>query len=115
VSTDILHVQWRVLAIRELSHGSGLPANVFDDLSAGRGRPIIIPMTTTGRHQRRYDHRLQDLVQRTRDVTIATDLGIPRSTARGWLAKALKSVVSLDMTNVNAVELRKKSWRSADA
>jgi hypothetical protein len=53
---------------------------------------MIIPMTTTGRHQRRYDHRLQDLVRRTGDVTIATDLGIPRSTARGWLAKARTSL-----------------------
>jgi hypothetical protein len=33
------------------------------------------PMTTT-RSQRRYDHRLRDLVRRTADVTIATDLGI---------------------------------------
>ena len=34
---------------------------------------MIIPMTTTARPQRRYDHRLRDLVQRTGDVTIATD------------------------------------------
>ena len=34
---------------------------------------MIIPMTTTGRLQRRYDYRLQDLVQGTGDVTIATD------------------------------------------
>jgi hypothetical protein len=48
---------------------------------------MIIPMTTTARPQQRYDHRLRDLVQRTRDVTIAADLGVPRSTARGWLAE----------------------------
>ena len=48
-------------------------------------RPMIIRMTTTARPQQRYDHRLRDLVQRTGDVTIATDLGVPRSTARGWL------------------------------
>jgi hypothetical protein len=59
---------------------------------------MIISMPTTGRPQHRYDHRLRSLVQRTRDVTIATDLGVPRSTARGWLGKAPKVVVSLDVT-----------------
>jgi hypothetical protein len=33
-------------------------------------RPMIIPMTTTGRPQQRYDHRHRNLVQRTGDVTI---------------------------------------------
>ena len=47
------------------------------------------------RLQQRYDHRLRDLVQGTGDVTIATDLGIARSAARGWLGKAPKVVVSL--------------------
>ena len=51
---------------------------------------MIILMTTTGRPQHRDDHRLRDLVQRTRDVTIATDLGVPRSTARAWLDQAPK-------------------------
>jgi hypothetical protein len=65
-------------------------------------------MTTTGRNQRRYDHRLQDLVRRTGDMTIATDLSIPRSTARGWLAKAPNVVVSVDVTNLNASELQQE-------
>jgi hypothetical protein len=65
-------------------------------------------MTTTRRHQRRYDHRLRDLVRRAGDVTIATDVGIPRSTARGWLAKAPNVVVSLDVTNLNASELEQE-------
>jgi hypothetical protein len=55
-------------------------------------------MTTTGRLQQRYDHRLRNLVHNTGDMTIATDLGIPRSTARGWVGKAPKVVVSLDIT-----------------
>jgi hypothetical protein len=37
-------------------------------------------MMTTTRPQQRYDHRLRDLVRRTGDVTIATDLGVPRET-----------------------------------
>jgi len=69
---------------------------------------MIIPMTTTGRLQQRYDHRLRDLVQGTGDVTIATDLGVPRSTARGWLGKAPKAVVSLDVTNLKASELQQE-------
>jgi len=65
-------------------------------------------MTITGRRQQRYDHRLRDLVQRTGDVTIATDLGVPRSTARGWLDKAPKVVVSLDVTDLTPSELQKE-------
>ena len=57
---------------------------------------MIIRMTTTSRAQQRYDHRLRDLVQRTGDLTIATDLGVPRSTARGWLGVAPTVVVSLE-------------------
>ena len=71
-------------------------------------RPMIIPMTRTGRPQQRYDHRLRDFVQGTGEVTIATDLGIPRSTARGWLGKAPKVVVSLDVTDLRASELQQE-------
>ena len=69
---------------------------------------MIIPMTTTARSQKRYDHRLWELVQRTGDVTIATDLGVPRSTARGWLGKAPKVVVSVDVTHLKAPELQRE-------
>src|SRR6516225_3623716 len=69
---------------------------------------MIIPMTTTGRLQQRYDHRLRDLVQRTEGVTIATDLGVPRSTARGWLGQAPKVVVRLDVTDLKASELQQE-------
>jgi putative transposase len=77
-------------------------------LSGVRERPMIIAMTSTGRRQRRYDHRLRDLVQRTGDVTIATDLGVPRSTARGWLGNGQAVVVSLDVTNLRASELQQE-------
>jgi hypothetical protein len=62
-------------------------------------------MTTTGCLQQQYDHRLRGLVQSSGDVTIATDLGVPRSTARGWLGKAPKVVVSLDATDLRESEL----------
>src|SRR5215831_15055390 len=63
-------------------------------------------MTTPRRPQQRYDHRLRDLVQRTEDVTIATGLGVPRSTARGWLGQAPKVVIRLDVTDLRASELQ---------
>jgi hypothetical protein len=69
---------------------------------------MISPMTTAVRRQQRYDHRLRDLVQRTGDVTIATNLGVPRSTARGWVLKAPKVVASLDVTNLDTSELRQE-------
>jgi hypothetical protein len=63
-------------------------------------------MTTSRRSQRRYDHRLRDLVHRTGDLTIATDLGVPRSTARGWLAAPMTAVVSVDAADLTDQELR---------
>ena len=69
---------------------------------------MIILMTTSRRAQQRYDHRLRDLVHGTRDVTIATDLEIPRSTARGWLRKAPSVAVSLDVTNLKTSEIQQE-------
>jgi hypothetical protein len=56
---------------------------VLEELSGVRERPMIIPMPTTARPQQRYEHRLRNLVQRTGDVTLATDPGVPRSTGAG--------------------------------
>jgi transposase InsO family protein len=69
---------------------------------------MIFLMTTSRRPQRRYDHRLRELVRDTGNVTIATDLGVPRSTARGWLRKAPAVVVSLDVTNLKTSELQQE-------
>jgi transposase InsO family protein len=41
-------------------------------------------------------------------VTIATDLGVPRSTARGWLGAAPRVVVSLEVADLTAAELRQE-------
>jgi putative transposase len=73
-----------------------------------RERSTIIPMTTTTRPQQRYDHRLRDLVHRTGGVTIATDLGVPRSTARGWLGAVPTVVVSLEVADRTEPELRQE-------
>jgi transposase InsO family protein len=69
---------------------------------------MIISMPTIARSQRRYDHRLRTLVQRTGDVTVATNLGVPRSTARGWLGETPTVVVCLDVTELTEPELRQE-------
>ena len=65
-------------------------------------------MPSTPRPQQQYDHRLMDLVRRTGDVTIATDLGVPRSTARGWLRASPKVVVTLELADLAERELRQE-------
>jgi hypothetical protein len=69
---------------------------------------MIIRMMTTSRPQQRDDHRLRNLVQRTGDLTIATDLGVPRSTARGRLGAAPTVVVSLEGADLTEPELRQE-------
>src|SRR5262245_18463693 len=66
----------------------------------------MIVVMATRRPQQRYDHRLRDLVQRTGDVTAATDSGVPRWMARGWLSAAPTAVVSLDVMELTEPELR---------
>ena len=65
-------------------------------------------MSTTARTQQRYDHRLRNLVQRSGDVTVATALGVPRSTARQWLRAAPTVVVCLDVADLTEAELRQE-------
>jgi hypothetical protein len=72
---------------------------------------MIVGMPSRTRPQRRYDHRLRDLVRRTGDVTVATDLGVPRSTARGWLAEPATVIVSLNGPNLTELELRREVLR----
>jgi hypothetical protein len=72
-------------------------------------------MATTSRAQRRYDHRLRDLVQRTGDLTIATDLDAPRSTACGWLDAAPRVVVGLEAAALTKPELRQEILKLVSA
>jgi len=69
---------------------------------------MIISMPTIARSRQHYDHRLRNLVQRTGDVTVATDLGVPRSTARGWLGETPTAVISLNVTELTEPELRQE-------
>ena len=68
----------------------------------------MICLMTTARPQQRYDHRLRELVQRTGNPTIATDRGVPRSTARGWLRTLPTVVVSVDVADLTELELREE-------
>jgi hypothetical protein len=63
---------------------------------------MIMSMLITARPQQRYDHGLRNIVQRTSDVTVATDLGVPRSTAGGWLRAAPTAVICLDVADLAA-------------
>lgn len=53
------------------------------------------------RTQRTYDHRLRDWVRRTGDVAIAVRLGVPRSTAAGWLRRGSPTVVTTEQLAAN--------------
>jgi hypothetical protein len=58
-----------------------------------------------------YDHRLVGLVRRTRDPTIATRLGVPRSTAAGWTRRPSARVVASPACDASADELRARIVR----
>jgi putative transposase len=63
------------------------------------------------RRQKSYDHRLVQLVRDTRDATIATRVGVPRSTASGWIRRAPRPVTSTAATDPALAELRARVAR----
>ena len=63
------------------------------------------------RQQQTYDHRLRDLVRRTGDLTLATDIGVPRSTAAGWLRGSSQATISLDVLSMDGQDLRAEVLR----
>ena len=65
-------------------------------------------MSTTTRIQRRYDHRLRELVQSTGEIDHAIRQGVPRSTARGWLASASSEVVTVDVFDTESCQLQRE-------
>ena len=68
-------------------------------------------MATTTRKQRRYDHRLRDLVRTTRDIDCAVQRGVPRSTARCWMRQPNAEVVTVDVLEMNALQLQQEVQR----
>ena len=65
-------------------------------------------MPSTTRTQRRYDHRLRELVCNAKSVDVAVRHGVPRSTARGWLAPLPTPVVTLNVANQDAIRLQQE-------
>ena len=65
-------------------------------------------MSSTTRILRSYDHRLCDLVRSTGNIGHATRRGVPRSTARGWLAPARAEVVTLDVVDMDVLTLQRE-------
>lgn len=65
-------------------------------------------MSSIARTRRKYDHRLRDLVRLAGDISHATKLGIPRSTAHGWLASGRTDVVTVEVANMNLVLLQRE-------
>lgn len=63
------------------------------------------------RRFRIYDHRLVQLVQATGDPTIATRLGVPRSTVAGWLQRAPRLVTTAAEGDASLAELRRRVAR----
>jgi hypothetical protein len=83
-----------------------MPRRIFRSLPPDSATGDHWVMPTTTRLQRRYDHRLRDLVQTTGELELAIRHGVPRSTARGWRTKTTTEGVSLDVLELNTIRLR---------
>lgn len=70
-----------------------------------------MPVSVSVRRQRRYDHRLKNLVRQTRDRQIASRIGVPRSTLDGWLSSGTTQVVSLDSISMSHRDLQARVQR----
>lgn len=58
------------------------------------------------RARRTYDHRLIELVRETGDPTIAARLGVPRSTAAGWVRRAPSAVITAPTLDATIARLQ---------
>ncbi len=63
------------------------------------------------RRQQTYDHRLRDLVRTTGDPNILAELGVPRSTALGWLRRNYQPVVTADVLDMDHIRLQAEVLR----
>jgi len=65
-------------------------------------------MSSTTRTQRRYDHRLREMVCNSKNIDAAVGCGVPRSTARGWLAPRAAPVVTLPADDDDDIHLQQQ-------
>ena len=65
-------------------------------------------METRTRTQKKYDHRLKELVRSTQDITCAVRHGVPQSTARGWLRAPPTEVITVDAVHLDVIRLQQE-------
>jgi len=63
------------------------------------------------RRQQTYDHRLRDLVRTIGDPDVLAELGVPRSTALGWLRRDYQPVVTADVLDMDHIRLQAEVLR----
>ena len=68
-------------------------------------------MIATTRAQNKYDHLLREHVRSTGDINHAIRLGVPRSTARGWVKAAPAEVITLDVVDMDNLRLQEMVLR----
>jgi len=61
------------------------------------------------RAYRYYDHRLKRAIWLSGDPTLFPELGIPRSTAKGWIRRGVPEVVTADDVVLSGVR-RQSIW-----
>ena len=66
-----------------------------------------VGMSSTIRIQQRYDQRLRDLVRSCGNINLASQLGVPRSTAHGWLTSNQVEVCAVDVFDMDILNLQK--------
>ena len=66
-------------------------------------------MATTTRFQRKYDHRLRELVRATGNIEVARKRGVPPSTARGWVKATKAEVVTIDIADIDLARRHDRS------
>lgn len=62
--------------------------------------------TSPARSQRTYDPRLRDHVRTTGDPDVVAELGVPRSTALGWLRGEYAAVVTAQILDMDTTRLQ---------
>ena len=67
-----------------------------------------VGMSSTIRIQQRYDQRLRDLVRSCGNINLASQLGVPRSTAHGWLTSNQVEVFTVDVFDRDILSLQKE-------
>lgn len=56
----------------------------------------------------RHNYRLRDLVRSSGNTNYATELGVPRSTAHGWLTSNPVKIVTVDVVDMDLLSLQKE-------